>query len=85
MARSTQPLIIRGNKLSMTDKKRDYKNLMQELQSLVAEMQAESSDVDSVMVKYKRGQQLITELKVYLETAENEIIKHELPSKGKNV
>jgi len=58
---------------------------MQELQSLIAEMQAESSDVDSVMAEYKRGQQLIAELKVYLETAENEIIKHELPSKGKNV
>lgn len=68
----------------MTDKRRDYKSLMQELQSLMAEMQTESLDVDSVMAKYKRGQQLITELKVYLETAENKIIKHELPNKGKN-
>lgn len=69
----------------MTDKKRDYKSLMQELQSSIAEMQAESLDVDSAMAKYKRGQQLITELKVYLETAENKITKHELPSNGKNV
>jgi exodeoxyribonuclease VII small subunit len=69
----------------MSGKKRDYKSLMQELQSLIAEMQAESLDVDSVMAKYKRGQQLISELKVYLETAENKIVKHELPKKGKNV
>jgi exodeoxyribonuclease VII small subunit len=68
----------------MTDKKRDYKSLMQELQSLLTEMQAESLDVDSAMARYRRGQQLITELKVYLETAENEIIKHQLPNKGKN-
>ncbi len=84
MARSTRPLITRGKNLTMTDKKRDYKSLMQELQSLLTEMQAESLDVDSAMARYRRGQQLITELKVYLETAENEIIKHQLPNKGKN-
>ena len=66
----------------MAAKKRDYKSLMQELQSLVAEMQTENLDLDAVTAKYERGQQLIADLKAYLETAENKIIKRELPKKG---
>jgi exodeoxyribonuclease VII small subunit len=56
----------------------NYKAMTQELQVLLADMQAEDLDVDDAIKKYERGQQLITELEEYLETAENKIIQHKL-------
>jgi exodeoxyribonuclease VII small subunit len=63
----------------MTNQTQDYKSMMQELQVLINEMQTEELDVDLVIAKYERGQKLLTQLKKYLETAENKIHQHKLP------
>ena len=56
----------------------DYTTMMQELQSLLTEMQAEDLDVDAALEKYERGQRLIAELERYLKTAENKITQRTL-------
>jgi len=56
----------------------DYRSMMAELQQLLADMQDDSLDVDEALKKYERGQQLITQLTKYLETAENKITKRTL-------
>jgi len=63
----------------MTNNTQDYKSMMEELQSLINDMQTEDLDVDVVIAKYERGQRLLAQLKKYLETAENKIIQHKLP------
>lgn len=60
----------------------DYKSMIQELQGLLLDMQAEDLDVDEAITKYERGQKLIGELQKYLETAENKITKQQ-PVKGR--
>jgi exodeoxyribonuclease VII small subunit len=62
----------------MTNNTQDYKSMMQELQSLINDMQTEDLDVDLVISKYERGQKLLAQLKKYLETAENKITQHKL-------
>lgn len=59
--------------------------MMQELQTLINDMQTEDLDVDLVIAKYERGQKLLLQLKKYLETAENKIIKHKLPKNSETV
>ena len=61
----------------MTSGNNDYKVLMQELQELLVDMQTEELDVDAAINKYKRGQELIAQLKKYLKTAENQIVHHQ--------
>jgi exodeoxyribonuclease VII small subunit len=51
----------------------DYTAMMQELQALLADLQAEDLNVDMALKKYERGQELIVALEKYLETAENKI------------
>ena len=55
-----------------------YNELMQELQVLLGDMQAEDLDVDEALRKYERGQILISELEKYLKVAENQIKQHKL-------
>jgi exodeoxyribonuclease VII small subunit len=63
----------------MSKQTANYKTMMQELQSLLMDMQSDDLDVDIVIAKYQRGQMLLAELKKYLENAENKIIKRTLP------
>lgn len=65
----------------MAGKTQDYKTLMAELQTLLADMQSETLDVDEAITKYERGQKLIAQLQVYLESAENTITRHKLESR----
>lgn len=66
----------------MTTKPQDYKSMMQKLQSLITDMQAEDLDVDKVIEKYEKGQKLLIQLKKYLDSAENKITKQKLPIKS---
>lgn len=63
----------------MAGKAFDYKAKMQELQTLLADMQVEDLDVDLVIKKYEHGKKLTVELQRYLKTAENKITKRKLP------
>lgn len=56
----------------------DYTSMMRELQTLLADMQAEELDVDAALKGYERGQELVARLERYLETAENKITQHKL-------
>lgn len=59
-------------------KKRSYQDMMNELELLLAAMQSSDIAVDEALEKYERGQQLIRELDMYLETAENTITKRKV-------
>ncbi len=52
---------------------RSYKDMMNELEQLLADMQSSDIAVDEALEKYERGQKLIGELNGYLESAENTI------------
>ncbi len=51
-----------------------YSAMMSELQTLLAEMQAEGLDIDAAIVKYERGQVLLAALSAYLKTVENKVV-----------
>lgn len=56
----------------------DYQAMMQELQTLLLDMQTENLDVDAALQKYERGQALIVKLEEHLKTAENKVVAHKL-------
>jgi exodeoxyribonuclease VII small subunit len=56
-----------------------YKQLKDELDTVVSKLQAEDLDVDEAVELYKRGVELIQQLDVYLHEAENTF--HELKTK----
>ena len=58
--------------------KHDYKTMTAELAQLLEEMQSPDLDVDEAIVKYERGQKLIADIRAYLETAENKIVKRKV-------
>lgn len=68
----------------MTKQTPDYQTMMQELQTILAELQSEDLDVDAAIAKHQRGQELIDTLEKYLETAENKIIEHPTPRSNKS-
>lgn len=50
-----------------------YNDMIQELQMLLAAMQADDVDVDAALAQYQRGRHLVAALQHYLDTAENVI------------
>lgn len=62
----------------MAKAKPNYRELMDELTSVLAAMQDDGLDVDEALKKYERGQVLIKELTEYLEQAENSIAVHKI-------
>lgn len=71
---------MRLDSILMAKKAQDYTDMMRELDNLLADMQVENLDIDTVIAKYERGQQLLLQLKKYLESAENKVLHHKLPS-----
>ncbi len=58
------------NKIS----KPTYQTLSDELESLLADMQDDSLDIDQALEQYERGLELISQLEKHLQTAETKII-----------
>ena len=57
----------------MVKKTATYKAMMDELQSLLAELQDSGLDVDDSLAKYQRGQKLLEQLQAYLRDARNTV------------
>ena len=57
-----------------TNKTIDYQALNQELESLLAELEA-SNDVEAAIKQYQRGMEIVAQLEDYLKTAENKVKK----------
>ena len=55
------------------DPKLDYQTLKTELDTIVARLQQEDTDVDEALQQYRRGLELVKELETYLKTAENQV------------
>jgi exodeoxyribonuclease VII small subunit len=49
----------------------DYQTLKNELDAVMAELQSEDLDIDRALTLYKRGLELVTQLKKHLKAAEN--------------
>lgn len=59
----------------MTAKDIDYRALNEELEGLLAELEAGDSDVDQAIKQYQRGMEIVAQLETYLKTAENKVKK----------
>jgi exodeoxyribonuclease VII small subunit len=53
----------------------NFKELNKELESILEDFQKEQIDIEEMVAKYSRGQQIIKELKDYLKLAQNKITK----------
>lgn len=53
----------------------NYRQLNQELETIVEKLQSEDLDVDQVISQYQRGVAIIDQLQKYLKSAQNNIIK----------
>ena len=54
---------------------KNYQSLKTELDTVLDELQRDTTDVDAALKGYERGLELIQQLETYLKTAENHI-KH---------
>lgn len=54
---------------------KDYKSLQAELDKLLLQLQSDDVDVDQATELYERGQQLVAEIRAYLQEAENKVTK----------
>lgn len=55
--------------------KKSYKQLQEELDDLLEQLQSEELDIDKALILHKEGEKLVAELETYLAEAKNEI-KH---------
>lgn len=56
-------------------KEPDYKALRAELDAVLERMQSDELDVDEALASFERGKALINQMKDYLKTVENKIVK----------
>jgi exodeoxyribonuclease VII small subunit len=70
------PYVKQADKQMTKPHAENYTAMIRELETLLADMQAENLDVDVALTKYEHGQRLITDLEKYLEAAENKIIQY---------
>ncbi len=62
----------------MADKNKfSYKDLNQELEEILNDLQANDQDLDKTLLRYKRGVEIINQLTKYLKDAELQIKKIE--------
>lgn len=54
---------------------KDYKSLQSELDQLLVRLQSDDVDIDQATELYERGQQLVAEIRAYLQQAENKVTK----------
>lgn len=59
----------------MKNNDQDYQSLKHDLDQVLAELQAESTDIDAALKGYERGLELTKRLEDYLKNAENKIIQ----------
>ncbi len=59
----------------MPAKKPDYKQLSEELDSILAQLQAAGLDVDKAVALYERGIAITKQIETYLKQAENKITR----------
>lgn len=52
-----------------------YKQLSEELETILNELQSGELDIDEAVKKYERGMQVLKALETYLKTAENKVQK----------
>lgn len=50
-----------------------YQDMNDELETIIADLQREDTDVDQAVKQYKRGLELIQQLEKHLKTAENTV------------
>jgi|AntRauTorcE11897_2_1112592.scaffolds.fasta_scaffold27991_2 exodeoxyribonuclease VII small subunit len=62
-------------------KKLDYKQLRQELDTIVSELQLADISVDTALEKHQRATEIIDTLEDYLKNAENTLKKAVKPNK----
>lgn len=55
--------------------KKSYRELQEQLDEVLAEMQTTELDIDRASELFTKGQKLLTELENYLQTAKNEIVR----------
>ena len=53
----------------------DYKELNNELDDIIDQLQNPETDIDEALLLYARGQKVVKELEQYLKTAENSVKK----------
>ncbi len=58
----------------MTTKKvPGYRELNDELEAILADLQTDELDVDKAIAKYERGMEIVKQLEEYLQKAENKV------------
>ena len=63
-------------------KQTDYRALSDELEALLAKLQAGELDIDEAVKAYERGMTIVKELETYLKTAENRITELQAAQEG---
>ncbi len=61
--------------LAMSNNEKTYRELREELDNLLHDLQSVDIDVDDALDKFKKGNELITQLRKRLDKAETEIKK----------
>lgn len=51
--------------------KKSYKELQEELNTIISELQSEEIDIDEAVIKFEQATKIIKQIKQYLDTAEN--------------
>jgi exodeoxyribonuclease VII small subunit len=59
----------------MASKTTDYTKLSAELEQLIDNLQSGNLRIDEALKAYERGQSILKQLQVYLQTAENKVKK----------
>ena len=54
---------------------KSYKELQEELNLIISELQSEEIDIDQAVSKFEQATKIIKEIKLYLDTAENTLKK----------
>lgn len=57
----------------MADKAKSYRQLKEELDAVLLELEASADDIDKAIEQYKKGQQLIEQIEKYLQKAKAKI------------
>ncbi len=51
--------------------KKSYKELQEELNTIISELQSEEIDIDEAVIKFEQATKITKQIKQYLDTAEN--------------
>ena len=54
---------------------KSYRQLNEELETVISKLQSSDLDVDEVISEYQKGIELVKELEKYLKNAQNKVVK----------